>query len=964
MGFNMSNKRIIFLSILVFMIVLSLGTVSAISDDSEGVLGNSSSTVSGGVDVVTENPWNTTGELNYDIPSNAEIKQASVYVNVYGGSAKNTHGANANVTLITDNGENQLASEQLWIEDGSTDGTVYTVNNHTTKCYSDYMMYYDITDSIKGLNGTHITLDVKTFEMENKTFDGRIKLLGLIIAYDDGDKDTISYWVNDDQLWTKTNATITFDTELTDIIQANLTNILLSSGDGSYKLNGELLGDADEHVSGNYYMYNKWDVTDYLTNSSTELISSYAGTSSYGSLKNVLSVLIANHFVLQTDVTLATEYSKTCYAGTNNTITVTVNTNKKANYKINLKVDGEIVDTVEKNLTEDTETLLLTDPTIRPVDETTVNGANNTQVNYTVELLLDDELVNSEELIVPVLYNGNLGKDLEYPAVNDTIDKYVINGEVGFIINDESSYMAAGTLNRSDVWTLEFDNDTQLVKAFAYVPYNWWNPNLNGTITATFNGNEITPVSTFTDQSNLGTYGRYAYGLYVYDVTDLIQNGENTLFINKTAKTPAVYPSALIYLYNVTEPEHIQTVYIKNGADLLSNSNNVANRSVKSDSKFDISLENITSASVSIFAASAQPGEGNIVFNGKTFEDVWTGTSSTNELFVIDATDLINESNSISFAATGSTILALQQIIIASEDFNLAPTAISIVGVNGNAEVSGVLKDIYENPVSNVCIECTIGNETLNVTTDDGGAFTVQAKDNSVVDLAFAGNKDFKKSSASIKLENITSANTTVVKKDAVINVDSTFTRNATDYFAEERGGFFYATLTDIDGNPLVNKTVQIAVNGPIYNVTTDDQGRAGLQVNLAVANVYTYALSFSGDDEYNAAPLASSKLTVITKKTTISASSKTFKATAKTKKVTVTLKTIKNAFDGKTYLKTGKKLTLKVNGKTYTAKTGANGVAKFLIKLTKKGKFNAKIKFAGDKTYSASSKSIKITIK
>ena len=36
----------------------------------------------------------------------------------------------------------------------------------------------------------------------------------------------------------------------------------------------------------------------------------------------------------------------------------------------------------------------------------------------------------------------------------------------------------------------------------------------------------------------------------------------------------------------------------------------------------------------------------------------------------------------------------------------------------------------------------------------------------------------------------------------------------------------------------------------------------------------------------------------------------------------------------------------------------------KFNIKLTKKGTYTAKITFAGDKTYKASSKSIKITIK
>ena len=41
-----------------------------------------------------------------------------------------------------------------------------------------------------------------------------------------------------------------------------------------------------------------------------------------------------------------------------------------------------------------------------------------------------------------------------------------------------------------------------------------------------------------------------------------------------------------------------------------------------------------------------------------------------------------------------------------------------------------------------------------------------------------------------------------------------------------------------------------------------------------------------------------------------------------------------------------------------------AKGIAKFSIKLTKKGKFNAKIKFAGDATYKTSTKSIQITIK
>lgn len=203
-----------------------------------------------------------------------------------------------------------------------------------------------------------------------------------------------------------------------------------------------------------------------------------------------------------------------------------------------------------------------------------------------------------------------------------------------------------------------------------------------------------------------------------------------------------------------------------------------------------------------------------------------------------------------------------------------------------------------------------------------------------------------------------------VTKSESKIIVGSSFTVLATDYSAGERGRTITIKLTDAKGNMLSDKKVQVALDGKIYELQTDEFGRAQLQVNLKSANVYTCAISYKGDENSPSSSLTLTKITVNKKKTAIKAYSQTFKAKTKTKKIAVTLKTVKNKYDGKTYLKKGKKITLKVNGRTYSAYTNSKGIAKFTLKLVKKGKYTAKVQFAGDQTYKSSAKYIKIVIK
>ena len=697
----MRNKKILFISVFILMIVLSIGAVSAqdadnaiASTDDDTVLedgeSTSSGTVSGDVDVKTTNPWTKNGELSYDIPVDAKtIKSADVYVNVYGGTVDDKYALNTNTTIITDNG--QVTYNQTLHYKGEDKTQVYTINENTTKSNLDYMIHYHITDLVTGLNGTSLVIKVNTTYMEGSPTAnniGNIKLIGLVLTYDDGDDDIIKYWINDTQIWTNSNATLTFNTtSMADVLEMSLINIALDSADATYKLNGEFLTDS-EYKSGSYYRYNKWDVTEYYNSSKKTEFLGIGGQGSYGvSHKQALAVLVAKPGVASASLALATErdgkvYSDTkvaiAYPGLTNKVTITVTTNKNGNYVVKLLADGKEVNSTEVYLTAGTKPISLIDGTIRDINaSSTYTGRDGTydKVNYTAQLFLKDESLANKSIEATILYNGYFNKALYDQTSLEPFYNGSITGDIFINVSDfvgtdgNSGKYASATTNRIDNWTVTLNDGSVIAKAFIYVPYTYIAGDNINMLNATFNKNSLTPIAFIRDQSN--AVGAQGYGVLVYDVTDYIINGNNSLALNRTI-SGGIYPSTLIYLTNTAGSNVIKEVYISNCADLLGAYGN-GDRQLKIDSSFNLVPNDVSKAEVYVFAAGTEPGRASVSINGEVDNAFNTTVKNTVSYYSKDITGIMKDSNEISLILNKGMFTALQQIIVVTKKVKEEP---------------------------------------------------------------------------------------------------------------------------------------------------------------------------------------------------------------------------------------------------------------------------------------------------
>ena len=370
-------------------------------------------------------------------------------------------------------------------------------------------------------------------------------------------------------------------------------------------------------------------------------------------------------------VNLTSEFKAvpTIYAGCQNYLTLEVTSNEQVvDVVAQVFAGGMLIETVPMGnfMADETITLPVVDPTIRPIAENTVYANdNNEYITYKVVIKEGGVEKESQEFPFVILYNGNLGKDYEFPTANPTMREITFTGDVNVLYQLEDTYMKNSDTSREETYAMELKGGS-VNKAFLYVAYNWDKEPTGDfkTWTTTFNGTAIAPIADYRDQMNLGTSGGYGYGLVVYDVTDLVAEGDNTFALEKTAGNAAVYPSELTVLINHDDPEaDLNHVYIYEEADLLSKTYNQ-----NTDASFITKFENVAvgdHAKLFVFAAGAQAGEGNLEINGYLYEDVWNGTSQSLDVHipVIPDGDITAK-----FISTGSSILALHQMLVVIGD--------------------------------------------------------------------------------------------------------------------------------------------------------------------------------------------------------------------------------------------------------------------------------------------------------
>ena len=202
-----------------------------------------------------------------------------------------------------------------------------------------------------------------------------------------------------------------------------------------------------------------------------------------------------------------------------------------------------------------------------------------------------------------------------------------------------------------------------------------------------------------------------------------------------------------------------------------------------------------------------------------------------------------------------------------------------------------------------------INNKILNITSDENGVALLKITEQVGTYVISAEYKGFVVSNS-------------IVVYTTILSQDETKTYNSV----------YSVKLLDCYGSPLTNNTVTVTLNSKVFNVITDKEGIVKIDITLNPAS-YSIKIINPINNE-----VKTQKITVAKRITENSAVTMYYGA-GKYYKVKV--------FDDNGNIAKGAKVTFKINGKSYTRTTNADGYASFKISL-KPGTYTITAEYKG----------------
>jgi len=531
----------------------------------------------------------------FSLPASAQVRWARLFVTVYCGHMQNNYNGTATVSF-DGNGdgiyETVLGTEKLdvpytFVVD---DGPGYvSVNGHTSRVTSDYVMWYDVASRI---TSNKPGARVETAKLSpSSSFDGRIKAITLVVAYDDGDADKVWYAVNqghdadtyysDEQLGEDYRGETSFvPSDLPESVEkATLIVNHLASQDGYYRFNGEDLEGGQNQ--GAYFGFDTWDVTGEVKGNGENLLvyDRYGGTGA-GYEGQFYKIILA---------------------------TLTIRQGAEP-----------------KETPEETPEPEETSPT--PPGSEGASVASGT--SDTLDATSDENGYYGQT--IPALING---------SVNGSVNLYEASDYSGLILAGESkNYTLQVPLLSGD--------QARLARLYVYTTWDHDEKKREGLaapLALQYGGKTISPSAQYSDRKGFGIYD-YPAESFAYDIRNLMTGtGNYTFMILNTGKSDEAFAAygVLLVLASETIGGTPTKYWIAEGSDVLLAGPEFKTTTEDSTTVFPFEgIPSVVSAArlslISTAASGIPDDENRITFNGKEWSNLLTNGSSATSIATVD----------------------------------------------------------------------------------------------------------------------------------------------------------------------------------------------------------------------------------------------------------------------------------------------------------------------------------------